>query len=66
MTIANSLAIVTVILLRNQLIYLVGLDKIAVLKGKKQQQKQQNLNFQIVSYKGFLILLSATITLHFV
>lgn len=49
MTIANSLAIVTVILLRNQLINLVGLDKIAVLKGKKQQQKQQNLNFQIVS-----------------
>lgn len=49
MTIANSLAIVTVILLRNQLIYFVGLDKIAVLKGKKQQQKQQNLNFQIVS-----------------
>lgn len=49
MTIANSLAIVTVILLRNQLIYLVGLDKIVVWKEKKQQQKQQNLNFQIVS-----------------
>lgn len=49
MTIADSLAIVTVILLRNQLIYLVGLVKIAVLKEKKQQQKQRNLNFQIVS-----------------
>lgn len=39
MTIADSLAIVTVILLRNQLIYLVGLDKIAVLKGKKTTTK---------------------------
>lgn len=39
MTIADSLAIVTVILLRNQFIYLVGLDKIAVLKGKKTTTK---------------------------